>query len=271
MRQKEWPRVDRSVFVGIPVHNHFDAVDKCIAAVNDACYYAGVDYMICLVDDNSDSETLAGLIALNNQYFAHMMLLHTRLRTDQPSPNLGLAVNMALEAYQHSNADYYWNVETDVFPTWECLEKLIDTLDRHPEVGMACPLFVDPEKTHVRHCFPGAEGQALAGQPLDNPDAMKALLTERYVTWQHMGCNLVPGEIAKDPRCRVDESFRLWCCDFDWAWCVEDIFKKKLLYAGYAQAVHVGSVSSSGTDRPSFEDEREANIRVRQKWNRMHL
>ena len=254
------------VFVNIPVHNNLKSVEECIAAVVDACEYAERDYTISVVDDHSDSETLSGLIELNNIYFAHMVLMHTKLRTKSPSPNLGLAVNMGLEAFQYSGCDWFWNVETDVYPQRTCLAELIYALEQQPEVGMACPLFIDPEKKKTRHVFPGPEGIALAGQPIE-----VAPQDTRYVPWHHAGANIVPGEIAKDPRCRVDESFKLWCCDFDWAWCVEDIFEKKLLYVGKAQAVHVGCMSSSKVDRDSFESETEANRRVREKWHREHL
>jgi len=251
------------VFVSIPVHNHLDSVEECIASVVDSCVHADLDFTMVVVDDHSDADTLKGLLELNNIYAANMVLMHTKLNSDSLPPNLGLAVNMALDAFQHSNCDYFWNVESDVYPEPSCLTELIASLKRNPDAGMVCPLFIDPAKKQIRHAYPGADGQALAGQLIE-----AAPLLDLQVTWQHMGCNLVPGEIAKDPKCRVDESFKLWCCDFDWAWCVEDVFHKKLLYVGQAHAVHVGNLSSATADH---SNEWLENMRVRQKWNRMHL
>jgi len=251
------------VFVNIPVHNHLKSAEECIAAVVDSCVYADLDFTMVVVDDNSDAETVKGLIELNNIYAAHMVLLHTKLKTNNPSPNLGLAVNMGLDAFQYSGCDYFWNVESDVYPEPSCLVELIAGLKDSPDAGMVCPLFIDPEKKRIRHAYPGPDGQALAGQFIE-----AAPTHNLQVNWQHMGCNLVPAEIAKDPQCRVDESFKLWCCDFDWAWCVEDVFHKKLYYVGKAQAVHIGGMSSSSVDH---DNEHQENIRVRQKWNRMHL
>ncbi len=251
------------VLVSIPVHNNLESVKQCIETVVESCVFAEVDYTLVVVDDHSDAETIGGLISLNNQYAANMILLHTKLKSDNPAPNLSMAVNMALDAFQHSTCDYFWNVESDVYPEPSCLIELITALERHPDAGMVCPLFIDPAKKQIRHAYPGSEGQALAGQLIE-----KAPQRNLQVTWQHLGCNLVPGEIAKDPRCRLDESFKLWCCDFDWAWCIEDVFHRKLLYVGKAQAVHLGNLSSASADH---SNEHAENVRVRQKWNRMHL
>jgi glycosyltransferase involved in cell wall biosynthesis len=245
-----------SIVVGIPVHNHPESVLQCFKAVAEACEFADLHYRIVVVDDNSTPETVDYLIKQG------IGLLHV---PNTPAPNLGVAMNMAIAKCTDYAATYYFNVESDVYVEEDCLFHLIEAFHNHDDLGMVCPIFTDETKTAIRHAYPGHMGMALCGQ---HPDQVNQ---DVFVPWHHAGANLVLGYIARDPRCRVDESFKLWCCDFDWCWCVEDVFQKKLLVAHKARAVHVGNLSSGTVDRDSFESESEANIRVRNKWHRRYL
>ena len=179
--------------VGIPFHNVDDYVIRSAHAVASNCREVGAEFQLLLADDYSspDCKVVQGVEDIPE---AKVIKVVSPYGTN---PNLGLAVNMMLDQVRPDD-DFYWNVESDVYPELGCLRELIKVLEQRDDISAV-------RGSHVLHFKNGI---------FLHPNELKPQ------RWGHLTCFLVRGKHARDKRIRIEEDkFRLWFADLDYG-CV---------------------------------------------------
>lgn len=193
--------------VGMPFNNKPECVIKSARHILNNCLSIGADAQLLLINDYSTPETIHQI-----KYAMPSVKIVDIYSEHGTNPNLGRAVNIALNMVRPDD-DYYWNVESDVYPQPGCLEALIDGLTKNTDI-----------------CAVRAEG---GGTP--------AIPEKRR--WWHMTCLLVRGEHARDPRIRIDETFRLWYADQDYGCTMNNVTGQLSLTITDAHMIHDGGAS----------------------------
>jgi glycosyltransferase involved in cell wall biosynthesis len=244
--------------VGIPVHNAIECALRAIDCVLNACKANCWDYELHVIDDNSSPENNTRLrerLCLVDQHG----FVTTQSLTSTPAPNLAFNVNWLLDNVAE-DADYYLNLETDVFVSAETLELLRLRLEENPDVCMTFPkqLTLNGERADFHFC---QRGYPLVGAMDDD------LLTDRYFKWTHMGCTMVRGDHARNREIRVDERFKLFCADQDYSLRLRQVTSGHISYVASAQVLHAGHASSR--EGLTSNADPECFARVDSKWCEM--
>lgn len=240
--------------IGIPVHDAIDCTLRAIDCVLGACQDCGWAYELHVVDDNSTPENHTRLE--ERLSLVECTLVTTQSLIPNPAPNLAFNVNWLLD-HVSEDADYYLNLETDVFVNSEALGILMTRLQECADVCMVFPMQLTPDRRRAdfhfcRRGYPTVEALS--------PD----LLAEMYFKWTHMGCTMIRGEHARDRAIRVDERFKLFCCDEDYSLCLRQVTGKHILYVASATVLHAGHASSQEGMKSNSDP--ECFSRVDSKW-----
>lgn len=242
--------------IGMPVHNAMECTLRAIDRVLEACRANGWVYELHVIDDNSDPESNTRLrerLCLVDGYYT---LDTTQSLTPNPAPNLAFNVNWLLDQVA-DDADYYLNLETDVFVNAGALHTLMTKLRDNVEVCMTFPkqITLDRQRADFYFCQRGYLPVGSLPEDLSN---------DRYFSWTHMGCTLVRGEHARNREIRVDERFKLFCSDQDYSLRLRQVTGGHILYVASAHVMHAGHASSQEGMLPNPDP--ECFARVDSKW-----
>lgn len=216
------------ITVGIPIHNEIETLRLCLQALEDALSFAGLEAHIVVVSDYSSVETDFALCAIAKRT-PGLTVLYTASRTEQTNPNLGLAVNMALEQVGVDDL-FYLNLESDVLLRQDTILRLVEAIDK-ADAAAVIPVM-------LRH-----DGKFdLNFWNLGYVDALpEHLCRQRACTWTNMGCLLMRAGLAT--KIRIDERFRLWCADGDFTCQIRSV-AGPVLFCPDIEAAHLGSVTT---------------------------
>jgi hypothetical protein len=243
---------------------------RCVEAVSTSLLVARQlehAQIIFVNDQSTDLGVEHYLSGLAQSHPKMVTVLNTKNHTTQKNPNLALAVNMAMDRMRPQDL-FYWNVETDVCPSPECLERLIFGMHQH-QAGMTTPAFVNMERTQMMHFCPGIA-------PFDWQGTKPGTFGNQQTHWSHLGCNLIRREVVVDRRVRIPHEFRLWCADFALHWEIEDNTTYRVYAIADAVAYHAPHGSSRQQEgnvwaHHGLADEGTVNMDVRRHYNRWHL
>ena len=240
--------------IGIPVHDAIDCTLRAIDCVAAACRELGWLHEIHVIDDNSTPENHSRLEE-RLRLLQDCKFVTTQSRISNPAPNLAFNVNYLLDNVAE-DADYYLNLETDVFVNAEALNLLKLRLEENSDVCMTFPKQLTPngERADFHFCQ--------RGYPLVGAIAAD-LVTDMYFRWTHMGCTMIRGEHARDKEIRADESFKLFCCDQDYSLCLRQATGKHILYVASAHVLHAAHASSREGLTPNVDPECFARVDAR--------
>ncbi len=230
------------ISIGMPVHNAVDhtlrAIDRVIWACQANCYLFDLN----VIDDNSTREVNQRLLErLRLERSAKLMT--TQALTENPAPNLGFNVNRLLDEVK-PEADYYLNLETDVFINPGTLKRLIERMEQNDGLCATFPkqLTADQQQFDFHFCQGGYPA-------LDKlPEKWEQ---DCFFPWTHFGCLLVRGSDARNKDIRVDERFKLFCSDQDYTLRLRQMTGRNILYVASAHVMHVGHASSLEGEAPN--------------------
>jgi len=244
--------------IGVPVHNAVDCTLRTLDKLIWACKQNGWDIELHVIDDNSSNETHERLVErLRLIEDFPWELVTTQSFTDSPAPNLAFNVNWLLSNVS-ADADYYLNLETDVFVNPKVLEIMVQRIRDTPDVCMVFPKQVTLNREYADFHF-CQRGYIPVGEMPDD------LTVDRYFNWTHFGCILVRGEDARNPGIRVDERFKLFCADQDYSLRLRQVTKQHILYTPAGHVIHVGHASSMEGSKPNPDP--DCFDRINGKWH----
>ncbi len=244
--------------IGIPVHDAIEYTLRTIDRLLWACNENGWEIELQIISDNSSIETFDRLMErLRLIGDIRWMLITTQSLIDSPAPNLGFNVNWLLNQVSE-NADFYLNLETDVFVNPRVLDIMVSKLRDNPDLCMVFPkqITVDRQYADFHFC---QRGYIPVGELPDD------LAVDRFFNWTHFGCIMVRGEDARNPEIRVDERFKLFCADQDYSLRLRQVTGKHILYTPEGHVIHIGHASSGEGSKPNSDP--ECFARISERWD----
>jgi GT2 family glycosyltransferase len=252
------------VSVVIVSWNAREYLKQCLASLNsDVCSYP----MEVIVVDNASSDGSADMVA---REFPQVRLLRA-------AGNLGFAKgnNVGIAA---SRGRYLCLVNSDVKVLPNCITRLVDYCEAHPETGMAGPHILGGDGKLQRSCrgFPSLWNMFCRALALDNIFSGSKLFTGfSLASWAHdsqrpvdilSGCFWIVRREALHKVRLLDESFFMYGEDLDWC---RRFWKGgwKVMYLPSAEAIHYGGASSSNAPLRFFIERQRADL---QYWRKHH-
>ena len=201
-----------------------------------------------IVPDNASTD---GSVEMLESKFPEVKLLHN-------GGNLGFTKgnNAGIRA---SSGKYVFLLNTDIKVLGDCIEKMADFLDRHPEVGLAAPKILNADMTLQCTCrknptlwnnFCQAFGLAKAFRniPFFSGEEMFYFKGDRVLDVDvFVGCFSCVRRSAMDKVGLLDENFYMYRDDVDW--CMR--FNRagwRVVFNPDAQAIHYGGTSTTRKD-----------------------
>lgn len=174
-----------------------------------------LDYQILVVDISSETETQNVVL----EEFPNVKLLPFK-------DNIGYTrgVNEGIKA---SSGDYFLILNSDIIPLENSIEKLLDYMKEHQDVGLAGPQLLNFDGTPQQSCFGFYNAISIIYRrvgylPLKKLALKKFLMTGenlsdvRSIDWL-MGSALMAQRQAVNKAGLMDEKFFLYFSDVDWA------------------------------------------------------
>src|SRR3989344_1389811 len=199
--------------------NTRDLVIKC---VNSILKYAPDFAWEAVVVDNGSKDGSAD--ALTN-LFAH----NKKIKVIQSLRNLGFAKGNNL-ALQHASGEFIFLLNPDAAVTEGALEKLVNYLESHPDVGIVGPTMINPDGSlqHSVPRFPGIWSSLMVFSGLHRFVRQKRYLMDDFDYGreadvdQVMGAALATRRSIIDQLGFLDENFWLWYEEVDFCKRVKD-------------------------------------------------
>ncbi len=220
-----------------------------------------------LVVDNASSDGSADCV---EREFPHVRLIRS-------ASNLGFsrANNLAV---RQSTGDYVCLINSDVKVHRECITRLVDYCEAHPEVGLAGPFIFGPDGKLQRSCwgFPSVWNMFCRALALDKCfPRLQAFGGYELGYWSQDttrpvdilgGCFWVARREALNRVGLLDESFFMYGEDMDWCrrfwaggW--------QVMFVAEAQATHYGGASSANAPVRFYIERQRADL---QYWTKHH-
>ena len=231
----------KKITIGIPIHNAIDVAEKTIQLAANACIANNYDFQIIVVDDNSDQNTkniLSRLISYNK----NIHIYHTEDYISNPSPNLAWNDNFILNNVRDDD-DYCLILESDVWIINSTIPCLIEGFNTHDNISAVLSAQLNPDRKTVNWA------NGVWYENTDIKDIPKELIIDDYRTNIPIGCALLRGEIARNPKIRIDETFTLWSCDDDFWHNLRYETNTNILCYNKSKVVHIAHKSS-----PAYND-----------------
>jgi GT2 family glycosyltransferase len=244
--------------------NACEYLRQCLASLTtDVCRFP----MEIIVVDNASSDGSPDVVA---KEFPHVRLIRA-------SGNLGFAKgnNVGVAA---AKGRYLALVNSDVKVLPNCLTRLIEYCEAHPEVGMAGPHVIGGDGKLQRSCrgFPTVWNMFCRALALDTIFPKNKLFTGFSLShWEHdesravdilSGCFWLVRKNALSKVGLLDESFFMYGEVLDWC---RRFWKNgwKVMYLPTADAIHFGGASSSNAPLRFFIERQRADL---QYWAKHH-
>lgn len=244
--------------------NARDYLMQCLDSLSpEVCRYP----MEIIVVDNASSDGSAGCVESR----------FPRVRGVRNAANLGFAKANNVGA-SLSTGRYLCFVNSDVKVLKDCVSRLVDYCEEHPDVGMAGPRIIGSDGKLQRSCrgFPGLWNMFCRALALDTLFSRSRLFTGYSLThWPQdsvravdilSGCFLLVRREALRQVGLLDESFFMYGEDMDWSrrfwangW--------KVMFVPSAEAIHYGGGSSSNAPVRFYIEKQRADL---QYWKKHH-
>ncbi|HLX69108.1 MAG TPA: glycosyltransferase family 2 protein [Verrucomicrobiae bacterium] len=253
-----------SVSIIIVSWNARDYLKQCLESLTPAvCRYP----MEIIVVDNASSDGSPELV--ENSF--------PRVRLIRNSTNLGFARGNNL-GIRSSGGRYLCLVNSDIKVLPDCISRLVDYCEQHPEVGMAGPRIVGGDGKLQRSCrgFPTLWNMFCRAFALDTIFPRCKLFTGYSLShWPQdstrpvdilSGCFWL---VRRETLSRVgllDEAFFMYGEDMDWSkrfW----LGGSSLAFVSQAEAIHHGGASSSNSPARFYIEKQRADL---QYWKKHH-
>jgi GT2 family glycosyltransferase len=244
--------------------NARDYLKQCLESLSPAvCRYP----MEIIVVDNASSD---GSLELVESSFPHVRLIRS-------SANLGFARGNNL-GIRNSNGRYLCLVNSDVKVLPDCISRLVDYCEQHPEVGMAGPRLTGGDGKLQRSCrgFPTLWNMLCRALALDTLFPRCKLFTGYSLSYwpqdSTRAVDILSGcfwLIRRETLSRVgllDEAFFMYGEDMDWSkrfW----LKGSRLALVSSAEAIHYGGASSSNAPVRFYIEKQRADL---QYWAKHH-
>ncbi|EIC28188.1 glycosyltransferase family 2 protein [Methylomicrobium album] len=253
-----------TVSVIIVSWNARDYLKKCLKSLaGGMCSYP----MEIIVVDNASSDGSAECVAAE---FPHVRLIRN-------ADNLGFAKanNIGVVA---SRGQYLAFINSDVEVLPDCLTRLVDYVEAHPEVGMAGPFIIGGDGRMQRSCrgFPGVWNMFCRALALDTLFRSVRLFSGYSMAYWSQdslrpvdilsGCFWLVRRPALDRVGLLDEAFFIYGEDMDWC---KRFWKHgwKVVFYPEAKAIHYGGASSSNAPVRFYIERQKADL---QYWRKHH-
>ena len=223
--------------------------------------------MEIIVVDNASSD---GSPELVENSFPHVQLVRN-------SANLGFARGNNV-GIRNSSGRYLCLINSDVKVLPDCINRLVDYCEQHPEVGMAGPRIIGGDGKLQRSCrgFPTLWNMLCRALALDTIFPRNKLFTGYSLSYWPQdstrpvdilsGCFWL---IRRETLSRVgllDEAFFMYGEDMDWSkrfW----LGGSSLVFVSQAEAIHYGGASSSNSPVRFYIEMQRADL---QYWKKHH-
>jgi GT2 family glycosyltransferase len=244
--------------------NACDYLKQCLESLTPAvCRYP----MEIIVVDNASSDGSPEFVENN---FPHVRLVRN-------SANLGFAKGNNV-GIRNSTGRHLCLINSDVKVLPDCINRLVDYCDQHPEVGMAGPRIIGADGKLQRSCrgFPTLWNMLCRALALDTLFPRRKLFTGYSLSYWPQdstrpvdilsGCFWL---IRRETLSRVgllDEAFFMYGEDMDWSkrfW----LGGSSLAFVSQAEAVHYGGASSSNSPVRFYIEKQRADL---QYWKKHH-
>lgn len=237
----------------------------CLESLADCSKTRSVEVIVV---DNASTDGSAELVASR---FPDVRLIRSRVNLGYPT-----GVNTGIRA---SVGDYVFVLNSDIRLLDDCVDRLVDYLDAHTDIGMIGPKILNGDLTHQSSCryFP-----TLWNNFCDTSRLTSACKSARWLSGEHMlhfqgdrrvdvdvlvGCFWVLPRRAMEQFGLMDEGFFIYAEDVDWC--------KRCWAAGWrvvfypeAQAIHYRGVSTVKKDPVRFAiTQQQSVIRYWQKYH----
>ena len=245
--------------------NTRDYLKQCLESLTPAaCRYP----MEIIVVDNASSD---GSPELVESSFPQVRLIRS-------PKNLGFAKGNNL-GIQNSSGRYLCLVNSDVKVLPDCISRLVDYCEQHPEVGMVGPRIVGGDGKLQRSCrgFPTLWNMFCRALALDTLFPRSRLFTGYSLShWPQdttrsvdilSGCFWLVRREALQRVGLLDEAFFMYGEDMDWSkrfW----LSGSNLVFVSSAEAVHYGGASSSNSPIRFYIEMQHADL---QFWRKHHV
>ncbi|MBI5644306.1 MAG: glycosyltransferase family 2 protein [Deltaproteobacteria bacterium] len=195
--------------------------------------------------------------------------LFPHVKTVLNAANLGFARanNIGIEK---SSGRYLCLINSDIKLLKDCVPRLIDFMEAHPEAGMAGPMVLNPDLTLQRTCrkFPTLLRSFLTAIGLDAIYKDLAFFPHKGIEEVDIlsGCFLMVRRKALEEAGLLDERFFFYAEDKDWCKRFRDC-GWKVVYFPEALAIHYGGGSSANAPVRFYIEMYRANLKY---WEKHH-
>jgi hypothetical protein len=237
---------------------------NCLNSLNNA---KGRYKQEVIVVDNASTDNSVELV---EQQFTEVKIIKN-------NDNLGFAKanNIGIRV---STGRYVCLINSDVIVLDDCIDKLMECMDKNQLVGMAGPRILNPDHTLQFSCFhfPGIKNnlsQAIGLNKLFPKSPFFSEQTMKY--WPHdcvqkvdvlNGCFWMVRRKAMDEVGLLDEDFFFYGEDIDWCKRFNDAGWEVRFYPA-AEAIHFGGASSSNAPIRFYLEMQKADL---QYWRKHH-
>lgn len=244
--------------------NAKEHLQNCLRSLNDpGCKYT----QEVIVVDNASTD---GTVDLVEEQFPEVKLIKN-------SGNLGFARanNIGIRA---SSSRYVCLINSDVIVLENCIEKLIDFLDQHPNIGLAGPRILNPDRTLQPNCrhFPTIWNNLCQTLGLNYLFPKSAFFSEPFMKyWAHdeiRKVDVITGSFwivrreALEKVGLLDEDFFIYGEDIDWC--------KRFHNAGWdvvfypeSKAIHFGAASAANAPTRFYIEMQKSDLHY---WEKYH-
>jgi GT2 family glycosyltransferase len=244
--------------------NTRDYLNQCLESLTPAvCRHP----MEIIVVDNASSD---GSPELVESRFPRVRLIRNQV-------NLGFAKanNLGTAA---SSGRYVCLINSDVKVLPDCISRLVDYSEQHPDVGMAGPRIIGADGKLQRSCrgFPTLWNMLCRALALDTIFPRRKWLTGYSLSYWSQDCirqvDILTGcfwLIRRETLARVgllDESFFMYGEDMDWCKRFR-LGGSKVVFVPLAEAIHYGGASSSNSPIRFYIEKQRADL---QYWKKHH-
>ncbi len=238
-------------------------LEKCLNMIRISSTYR----LEVIVVDNASSD---GSPEMVQEKFPSILLIRNQ-------ENLGFAKanNIGLT---HAEGRYLCLVNSDVEMLDSCLEKMIQFMDRHPDIGLAGPRILNPDGSLQPSCrfFPTVWNNLCQTFWLHRLFSRSAFFSEPFMTfWGHdsvrdvdvlRGCFWMARREAWQAVGGLDESFYIYGEDIDW--CRRFHLQGwRVVFYPEAQAIHYGGASSANAPLRFCLEMQRADLHY---WRKYH-
>lgn len=241
-------------------YNTYDDAMNCVKSIDQ--YEAGQQHQIYIVDNASADGSGERL---------QKELCHRKDVTYLPSEkNLGFSGgnNIGIQQALKDGCEYIFCLNSDIILLNNAISLMVESFERYPEVGVACPAVFDTEGNFVQLIGKAMTlGDYFAGKRVIGP-IITALSGRKYRSWQNidsmqdrvgdgMGCGCMFGMTAsfvRESGC-LDAGVFLYYEEAILGYMMQKI-GKKFCFCAKARVIHIGQTATAKAEKKKTQNTR---------------